>query len=784
MTQELEPQALAGDDAADMPPAKKGGGLSPRSLLRIIQRKGLLIAGITGTLSIAAWLATAGDLPTYRGGFQLLVEPVTSEARSSEPTALTRSEGQVPSRDLFSLDYPTQLEILRSPKVLEAIYTDVQSKYPAFGYIDLIAGLTVQRLGTTRTTETKLLQITYQANDPVLTQLVLDELAKKYLQYSLDDRKTRISEGVKFIEDQLPTLQQRVDKLQEQVQELQQTYELIDPNSQGAQIAVQVQQLAEQQRATEQLLQEQQVLYANLQQQLQLSPEQAIAASALSQNPRYQQLMSGLSEIDSQIALESARFSEASPIIQRLRQKQTNLDGLMQQQAQQMLGSHLADSAQTLTYQDPLRLGLIKQLIDTANQMQMLQVRKQLLTRNYSSVEQQMRQFPAIARRYGELQRQLGLATRSLDQLLGQRETLQVEAAQTQVPWELMSPPMMPHDATGTPLPDPVTSRKKLIAGVLGGLLLGVGAAILIEQRQDIFFGLDDVTDLIPVPLLGNIPSDRNANPCQDLLALSAVELGADTFPFLDAFNTLFARLKFLPTETDVRSLVVCSAMAGDGKTTMALHLAKTAAASGQRVLVVDANFRTPQLHHYLNVSNQQGLSDLLRQTVALTDAVQACPTVSQLFVLPAGRTPPGSTQLLASPCMKETMATLTAAYDLVIYDTPALHGAVDANFLAAQTDGLVMVVSVRQTSRAKTSQVLKQLDEFHVPLLGVIVNRTTTKQHSHLEDSEDEDDVWESASAPVDKYNGGEYNGDGYSGDEYPQAPIPTPAFAEDMAS
>jgi Mrp family chromosome partitioning ATPase len=133
---------------------------------------------------------------------------------------------------------------------------------------------------------------------------------------------------------------------------------------------------------------------------------------------------------------------------------------------------------------------------------------------------------------------------------------------------------------------------------------------------------------------------------------------------------------------------------------------------------------------------------------------------------------------------MKETMATLTATYDLVIYDTPALHGAVDANFLAAQTDGLVMVVSVRQTSRAKTSQVLKQLDEFHVPLLGVIVNRTTTKQHSHLEGSEDEDDVWESASAPVDKYNSGEYNGDGYSGDEYPQAPIPTPAFAEDMAS
>ncbi len=801
MDQEMELQTLSGDDAADVSPPSKKGGFSPRSLLRTTRRKGLLIAGITGILSTAAWLATAGDLPIYRGGFQLLVEPVTSEARISEPTSLTRSEGGVPSRDFFGLDYPTQLEILRSPKVLEAVYSDVQSKYPAFGYIDLITGLTVQRLGETRTTETKLLQITYQANDPVLVQLVLNQLAEKYLNYSLDDRKTRISEGVKFIEDQLPSLQQRVDELQGQVQEIQQSYELIDPASQGTQIAVQSQQLAEQQRATEQMLQEQKILYANLQKQLQLSPDQAIAASALSQDPRYQQLMGGLNELESQIALESARFSEASPIIQRLRQKQTNLDGLMQQQAQQILGPRLAQSAQTLTYQDPLRLGLIKQLIDTANQIQILQVRGQLVNRSRADVEEQMRQFPAIARRYGELQRQLGLAIRTLDQLLGQRETLRVEAAQTQLPWELVSPPLLPRDETGAPVPDPVTSRKKLIAGVLGGLLLGVGTAILIEKRQDIFFEPSDVVDLVPAPLLGSIPIYRNANPCRELLAFNvgnasdlhtqsaiafsqpqpATELNADAFPFLDAFTTLFASLNFLPARTDVRSLVVCSPLAGDGKTTMALHLARTAAAAGQRVLLVDANFRAPQLHDYLNVSNQKGLSDLLQQAVSLADAIQPCPGINHLFVLTAGQTPPGSTQLLASPRMKETMSKLTADYDLVIYDTPALYGAVDANFLAAQADGLVMVVSVQQTSYAKTSQVLKQLDEFHLPLLGVVVNRFAAKGYSSLEDDEeeDEDGVWERASAQV-----GEYNGDGYRGDEYPQAPIPTPTFAEDIAS
>lgn len=790
MDQDLDLQALDEPGEASAP---KKGGLPIGGLIRMVKRKILVIGGMTGVLSIAAWLSTASDLPTYRGNFQLLVEPVTSEARIAEPTALTRSAGGVPSRDIFSLDYPTQLQILRSPKVLEEVYEKVRAKYPAFTYVQLIQGLELGRIGNTRTTETKILQVGYSGSDADLVQMVLDELASKYLRYSLEDRKSRISEGVKFIEDQLPSLQKRVAELEKQLQELQQSYELIDPSSQGGQIFSQLQTVTEQQVATQQQIQEQRVLYNTLQRQLGLSPNEAIAASALSQDPRYQQILSSINEIDSQIALESSRFTDESPIIQRLRQRQANLSNLLGQQANRILGPQLSRKADSLTYQDSLRLDLIKQLINTTNEMQVLQMRDQFLARRQAEVSRQVQQFPAIARRYAEIQRELGVATRTLDQLLGQRETLRVEAAQTQVPWELISEPMLPRDANGVAIPDPDSSRKKLMMGVVAGLALGLGTAVLIEKRQDIFFSAEDVKDAVPVPLLGALPACATSNPCGSLLSIapSGGELSDDAFPFLDAVNNFYASLRFLNPNNLVRSLVVCSPAAGDGKTTTALHLAQTAAAAGQRVLLVDANLRSPKLHSILNLPNECGLSELLAQKVYPEDAIQVCPNLEHLCILTAGQTPPGTTKMLASPQMKDLMAAFDAQFDLILYDTPNLGSTVDANFLAAQADGILLVLAIRQTAYSKTKEVLKKLEEFHLPIIGTVANRAIAPAEASEEDDEYDEDsegIWAAAVAELEPDYNPAYNVDvdeldDDDTDEAPQ-PVLDPLFVDDIAS
>lgn len=739
------------NEGTQKPNAKKPSPIRP--LIRSIQRRWWIVAGVTSLTTAAAIALSASDPPTYSGSFRMLVEPVTSEARISEPSALTRTEG-VPSRDVFSLDYPTQLEILQSPRVLQDVYERVRTKYPDFLYPQLMRGLLVGRLGAEgRSNQTKILEVAFQGSDPGLVQLVLEELARKYLSYSLEDRKTRIGEGVRFIEDQLPPLQNRVSNLQAQLQQLQQQHDLIDPNAQGGQIFQQLRTVAEQQNAVLRELMEQQTLYTNLQRQLQLSPQEAIAASALSQNPRYQQILNGINELDSQIALESARFNEASPTIERLRQRQTNLKQLRDQQVRQILGQTLGNvnaDPQALTFQDSVRVGLIQQMVNTGNTLQILQVRYQSIAQSRFAIEREAQKFPAIVRRHAELQRQLGIATRTLDQLLSQRETLRVEAAQNQVPWELLSPPGVPLDAAGNPLADPVSSRKKVMMGLAAGLFLGLSAVLLLERWRDIFYTEKDIADLFPAPLLGRIPT-CGKDPAYELSVVeSAAELirttaGVDldegitqAIAFFDAFNVLYTGLCFLPG-APVRSLVVSSADAGDGKTTVALHLAQTAASMGRGVLLVDANLRTPRLHDKLGLNNQKGLTDLLNHRLSLSDAIQNLPQMEHLSVLTAGAVQPGCSRLLASPQMKQLMEEFDANFDLVIYDTPALNGMVDATFVASNADGLLMVARTKHTPRSKAAQTLKQLEEFNLSILAVVANGLKAKGDS-MPDKEDDD--------------------------------------------
>ncbi|HBE35551.1 MAG TPA: capsular biosynthesis protein, partial [Cyanobacteria bacterium UBA11368] len=374
-------QQLPSEDLEEFnaPPSK---GLNLRPFLRTLQRQALLVTGVAGVVMVASLLTGGKEPPIYEGSFRLLVEPVTSEAKMSEPTTLTRSGGGLPDDRVFSLDYPTQLQILQSPGMLSAIAEQVQTQNPKFSLNQLKEGLTVQRIGEDSFTKTKIIEVIYKGENPKEVDLVLRKTAEKYLKYSLDERKTRISEGIKFIEDQLPELQNRVNQFQGQLQVLQQRYTLIDPKAQGSELFEQVRKIADEQLESQRQLQEHKILYANLQKQLELTPDQALAASALSQDPNRVALLQKLQEVESQIATEAVRFTNNSPNIQALQEKRQNLLTLMNQETQRILGRNATSKAsnpQVLSFQNSVRVGLIDELVKTANQIQVLEARTRAL---------------------------------------------------------------------------------------------------------------------------------------------------------------------------------------------------------------------------------------------------------------------------------------------------------------------------------------------------------------------------------------------------------------------
>ncbi|MDJ0702306.1 MAG: polysaccharide biosynthesis tyrosine autokinase, partial [Leptolyngbyaceae cyanobacterium MO_188.B28] len=344
-------------------------------------------------------------------------------------------------------------------------------------------------------------------------------------------------------------------------------------------------------------------------------------------------------------------------------------------------------------------------------------------------------QIPALVRQYTDLQRELQVATESLNRFLATRETLQIEEAQTEIPWQLIQSPARPQKPISPNIP------RGLLMGAAAGVLLGVASALLMEKLDNAFHSPKELKEKTKLPLLGVIPFNQQLQTVQEptrfermaqffewdipelILPPQYASRAYGGSSFLEAFRSLYANIRFLGSDTPIRSLTISSALPGDGKSTVSIQLAKAAAAMGQRVLLVDADLRRPQVHDRLGLSNSRGLSNLISTQLTLQDVIQTAPDSSELFVITAGQIPPDPTKLLSSKKMQHLVEQVQGEFDLVIYDTPPLVGLADASLLAAHMDGMLLVVGLGKTDSPTVMQALDRLKVSQTQVLGTVVN-------------------------------------------------------------
>lgn len=700
------------DDEEVYSPQKK---ISLLPFLRIIRRKAWLIAVITALVAAAYtyWDKKQNPTTQYGGNFQLLVEPLTFEAKLSEPTALTDSRG-VPNEKLLAVDYPTLIKILTSRDILSDIVEKVQAQYADFNINQLSENLTVERVGETRIDESKIISISYNEEDPELVQLVLQEAAQEYLDYSLETRIQAIGTGLQFIERQLPELNQKVTRSRNEIQELQEQYQMIEAQSKGESLSETLRQIEKEQLATQKEIEEQTRIKNNLQSKLNISVDEAIAISALQENTSYQSLLEQLKNKERELAVASATFYPGSPQVVNIQEEKQELLDLLNAQTRQVFAQGLSARISKFLVsnnEDSILLGLVEQLVEAENQLERLLARQQALSRNINSFEEQLQQFPEVSRRYQELQKELEIANTTREQLLLQKDRLQIQASQTQTPWSIVSEPQLTTDQFGNPVPISEDSKTRILKGLAGGLLLGIVTAILLERRSNKFYTVDDVTDVTdPSPVLGDIPFNPNLLKSGEpkTLVKSWFDLPAQYIPnigevddkhyeFLDAFDRLYANLYLRYRSNSVHSLAVCSPAKGDGRSTIALYLARQIAARGKKVLLVDASSFSYQLPDKLVSATQAG---------------------ENFFVLIA------SQALLENSVQREQlMSEFEAKYDYVIYDTPPLLDSVTASLLSVDTDGILLVAAIDRTDKSLFTKAFEQIETFKIPLLGVITN-------------------------------------------------------------
>ncbi|MDP3713040.1 MAG: polysaccharide biosynthesis tyrosine autokinase [Mycobacteriales bacterium] len=269
----------------------------------------------------------------------------------------------------------------------------------------------------------------------------------------------------------------------------------------------------------------------------------------------------------------------------------------------------------------------------------------------------------------------------------------------------------------------PVSPRPKLnvALGLLVGLAVGVGGAVLREAMDTSLKGVEEVQDTLHLPTLGLIGFDPEASKRPLIVHVDPQSTRAE------AFRQLRTNLQFVDVDRPATSIVVTSSLPQEGKSTTACNLAIALAQAGLRVILVEADLRRPRLASYLGMEGAVGLTDVLVGRAELDDVLQPWGATGSLRVLASGPTPPNPSELLGSAHMRDLVTRLEAQSDLVLIDAPPLLPVTDAAVVATLTSGCILVIRAGKTTKEQARRAVEILQAVDAHLYGVVLNMVPT---------------------------------------------------------
>ena len=261
-------------------------------------------------------------------------------------------------------------------------------------------------------------------------------------------------------------------------------------------------------------------------------------------------------------------------------------------------------------------------------------------------------------------------------------------------------------------------TQRNLVFGLVFGLGLGIGVSILRTLLNTKIRGEDELKRITDVAVLGGIPFDPDAVK-KPLLTHSP----SFSSPRAEAFRQVRTNLQFTYLGRTSKTLLVTSAVPGEGKSSSCINLAVTMAHAGQSVVLVDADLRKPSIAGYLGLEQAAGLTTALIGRAKLADLLQPYGP-DDLQILTSGRIPPNPSEVLGSQEMGSLLRQLEEKFDTVIIDAPPLLPVTDAAVLAHQVGGVVVVAGAKKVHIAELRKALGMLKMVEAPLLGIILNR------------------------------------------------------------
>jgi succinoglycan biosynthesis transport protein ExoP len=608
----------------------------------------------------------------------------------------------------------TQIKIIQQDSVLRP----VAEQFSLTGQTERASGapIRLKHLRVVRPPNTYLLQISYRSSDPVLAADVANAIAQSYLQYTFHSRLADSKNQTSFMEHQLDELRATMEKSSAAVSEFERQLGVVDADEKTNILSARLLQLNTDYTDAQADRIKKQAEFAGLQ-------EGSVSAAEASDQG------DGLKRLSERLHEEEQRFSDV---------KQHFGPNHPEYLRQAALIAELKSQIDTTAASVSTRAGVSYQ--DAANRERILYHELTVAKTEYDKLNARSFQYQTLKMEAQE--------NRKLYDDLEQR----IKEAAINANFENSSTQISDE---ARPAEKPLYPNLRLNMGLAFGfsLLFGIAGVILYDAVND---KIKDVTEIpadFGVEILGMIPASRaparflarRSNSPESAVAESDNEMsrvlphlspaahvlpssGADHYQ--EAVRRLWSSFKLSNTTGRIHSLMVTSAMPGEGKTTLSIQLALANARHDFKTLLIDADLRRPSTHRNLGLSMTPGLADALADISNWKRTVRPSDLSPNLHVITAGATREGSLNKLGR-MLPELLSLAQREFDLIIVDSPPLLAFAEPLHMATAVDGVLVVACANKTSRSALYSVLRTLQRLRSNVVGITMNQVQGNQNA-----------------------------------------------------
>ena len=589
--------------------------------------------------------------------------------------------------------FSTHLELLQSQTVLLMVAENIGD-----GILpEKIAGGLKIAQGETDGEKNDIIELSFRNGDPEKARDVLNELCRTYIDYRRDVNAQEITRLVSKFEVQIGKVQEELSAKENTLRQFKENNRMVELSNETNLTISKLAELETSLQQTQLALLESKERLTALNTQIGRQ-EQDVVQSVTFHDP----FRNRIGELELELNSLSSEYSTEHFKVKMLRQQ---IDNLKEAAADSMT----REAASRTLVKNPIRQTLLQDLVNLTIQKSALEAKRMALEQLIERLNRDLIKLPSMEQRYAFLQRETESLLQTLRMLKTKYEEAKIRRDSQESDLKILELARTPKAAISS------VNKNSIVIGILIGLILGIALALLIEYLDQSLKDPSTVEKSLGLPLLGIVPYIEADN--------ALIEQFADlTKNILEPFRALRANLKHIAVANNLHVFIVCSAVKGEGKTTLAANLGITFAVDGKKVILVDADLRRSQAHTLFSIPKQTGLADYLMGAASIDDIIK--PTrFENMSVITSGERPHNPAELLGTVLFDRLIAELRSKADIVIFDSPALLPVSDTITMAPKMDGVLFVVRTFWTPMKAAKQALNQLQRIGSRMYGGILN-------------------------------------------------------------